>query len=118
MTDRINFQDRNHTHDKIRKDWDDLEWINEFYEFLQGKIPKEISMVNGHKPKMTAKKANSIIWYLQEHLRILPDNIEKCSSCDELYDSNSGGIYWESKGKHYCNCCSDQVPENYDNCLR
>lgn len=112
--DRIKFQDNNHTYDNVRKDWNDLEWINEFYSFLQGEMPEGTTISNGHKPKMSSKKANTIIWYLQEHLRILPDNIEKCSSCDELYDSNSGGIYWETKGKHYCAGCSDQVPYNYD----
>ena len=92
----------------------DLEWIEEFYNFLQGKIPESIYLMRGYKPKMTPKKAFEIIWYLQEHFPILPDNIERCNNCDGLYDSNCSGLYWETKGKHYCDGCEYLVPENYD----
>lgn len=92
----------------------DLEWITEFYEFLQGQIPESIHLSRGHAPKMTPKKAMAIIWYLQEHFPILPDHIEKCSNCDSLFDTWSSGIYWETKGKHFCNGCEHLVPENYD----
>ena len=93
----------------------DLEKINEFYRFLTGEeMPQGISMSRGHAPKMSEKKAFSIIWYLQEHLSIFPNCIERCDSCGELYDSNSEGLYWETKGKNYCGVCSDQVPLNYD----
>jgi hypothetical protein len=92
----------------------DLEWVKEFYEFLQGTIPAEISIGRGHRPKMSAKKAMSIIWYLQEHFPVIPDHIERCNNCDELFDSWSEGIYWETKQKHYCGGCEYLVPENYD----
>lgn len=93
----------------------DIEKVIEFYRFLTGEeIPGNISMVRGHAPKMSENKAFSIIWYLQEHLSILPDNIERCNSCGGLYDTNSEGLYWETKGKHYCGVCCDQVPINYD----
>lgn len=114
MGNDINFQDKNHLSDVKRKNWDDLEWINELYEFLQGGEVPGISIGRGYKPKMSDKKANTIIWYLQEHLRILPDNIERCDNCGELYDSNCSGIYWESKGKNYCDGCEFLVPYNYD----
>jgi len=92
----------------------DLEWVEEFYEFLQGTLPGGIKMGRGHQPQMSAKKAFSIIWYLQEHFPVLPDNIERCSNCGSLFDSNSEGIYWESKGKDFCDGCEYLVPENYD----
>jgi len=93
----------------------DLEKIDEFYRFLTGdEIPEGLTFLRGHAPKMSEKKAMSIIWYLQEHLSILPDHIEQCSVCGCLYDSYNSGLYWESKGKHYCSSCSDIVPENYD----
>jgi len=113
MEKEIKFQDNNHLSDEKRKDWNDLEWIDEFYCYLQG---EKIENVGNDKPfiKLSQKKAFHIIWFLQEHLRILPDNIERCSICGELYDSNSSGLYWETKGKFYCNSCSDQVPYNYD----
>lgn len=93
----------------------DLEKINEFYRFLTGeKMPETISLCRGHAPKMSEKKAFAIIWYLQEHLSIFPDTIEKCSVCGELYDTGSEGIYWETKGRFYCGGCCDVVPYNYD----
>lgn len=92
----------------------DIEKIQEFYRFLTGeKIPETISLGHGHNPKMSKNKAFSIIWYLQEHLSIFPDTIEKCAACGELFDTDSEGIYWDAKGKHYCGGCSDIVPYNY-----
>jgi hypothetical protein len=92
--------------------WDDLQWINEFYEWLQGE--KAEFVIEGFKPKLTGKKAFEIIMYLQEVLPVFPDTIERCTSCGTLYDSGREGIHWETKGKFYCSACSDLVPENYD----
>lgn len=96
------------------RDWTDLEWINEFYHFLQGEIPQTLHYNRGHKPKMSQKKAFAIIYYLQEHYRKFPDNIEQCSVCGDLYDTDCEGLYWETKGKFYCDNCIYLVPENYD----
>lgn len=96
------------------RDWTDLEWIEEFYNFLQGNIPSSIHLGHGHKSKLSEKKAFSIIWYLQEHFPLLPDSIERCSNCGGLFDTYTGGLYWETKGKHFCDGCEHLVPENYD----
>lgn len=109
MTDKINLLNNN-----SNRDWSDLEWIDEFYEFLQGEVPDEITLSSHNKPKLTQKKAFAIIWYLQEHFPLLPDQIEMCGNCGNLFDSDSGGIYWESRGKSYCDSCEYLVPENYD----
>jgi hypothetical protein len=87
------------------RDWTDLEWIKEFYEFMQGDMPEGISLGKGGNPKLSKEKAFSIIWYLQEHFSILPDHIEKCSECGELYDSHSSGYHSELKGKFFCDGC-------------
>ena len=92
----------------------DLEWVDEFYKFLQGEIPEGMRFVRGHKVCLSPKKAMSIIWYLQEHFSILPDSIEKCDVCDRLFDSYCEGIFWESKLKHFCGGCDHLVPMNYD----
>ena len=48
--------------DKRTKDFTDMDWVKEFYEFLKGKnLPKEIQIMRGHQPKMSAKKAFTII---------------------------------------------------------
>jgi len=100
--------------DNENRNLSDLELVTEFYNFLQGVVPENISIGNGHKPKMSEKKAYSIIWYLQEHFSILPDNIEQCSVCKSLYDHNSEGIHWATKGKNFCGACDYLVPYNYD----
>ncbi len=86
----------------------DLEWVTEFYEFLQGNIPEKITLGRGHNPKLSKKKAFAIIWYLQEHFPVFTDRIEKCSVCDDLYDGWSGGHYSEKQGKHYCGSCDTE----------
>lgn len=70
----------------------------------------------GHRiePKLSAKKAYQIIYILQDGMRIIPDTYEQCWSCKELFDTYCSGLYWETKGRHYCDACSYQVPYNYD----
>lgn len=94
--------------------YSDLEWVNEFYHFLQGEAPENISLRKGYQPKLSEKKAYEIIWYLQEHFPIIPDHIERCDNCGELFDCWSSGIYWQTKDKHYCDACDYLVPKNYD----
>lgn len=112
--ENINFKDTNHLSDKLRKDWNAKDWIDEFYTFLQGNEVEGVSTSKHCTPKLNEKKAYMIIWYLQEHLRVLPSSIERCDTCGTLYDGDSEGIYWESKGKFFCGGCDYLVPENYD----
>lgn len=87
------------------RDWDDLEWLNEFYEFLQGNVPEGMTLGRGHGVKLSKNKSFTIILYLQEHLSVFPDHIEKCSECGQLYDSYSTGFHSEKTGKFYCSGC-------------
>jgi hypothetical protein len=73
-----------------KKDLSDVEWMQEFNYYLKDKL------------KLSASKAFSIIYYLQEHLPVFPDHIEKCSNCDNLYDSYSQGHHSELTDKFYC----------------
>lgn len=94
-----------------KKDWSDLEWINEFYDFLQGEIPKTILIKN--PVKLNPEEAYSIIWYLQEHFSLLPDHIEKCDNCNQLFDDHNSGYYSEEGneiGHHFCDGCIDLSP--------
>ena len=88
--------------------------VREFFEFLQGDPPDGMKIGKRHQPVLTAKKAMTVIWYLQEYLDVFPSGIRQCHSCGELFDSNSEGIYWESKRRDYCGACDWQVPKNYD----
>lgn len=92
----------------------DVEWLEEFFDFLQGKVPEALHFGRGHVPKLNAKKAYSIIYYLQEYLPVFPDYIEVCWNCGSLFDTESEGLYWETKGRHYCGSCDHLVPMNYD----
>ena len=98
----------------FERKWDDIKWIEELYNFLQGEIPEGMHLSRGHKPQMSQKKAFAIIWYLQEHFPLLPDHIEMCYNCGELFDAYSEGVHWETKSKNYCSGCEYLVPENYD----
>lgn len=82
------------------RNWLDLQWINEFYNFLQGELPGNISIKK--KLKLSRQQAFSVIWYLQEHFPLLPDHIEQCSNCGCLYDSYSQGHHSELTTKFYC----------------
>ena len=79
------------------------EQVEEFYEFLQGTSPKDIHIK--FPIKLSKNKAFSIIYYLQEHLRIIPDNFEQCCVCKEIRNSREEGVYIEKKEKWYCDNC-------------
>jgi hypothetical protein len=85
-----------------------FEKTEEFYNFLQGEIPKSISIEKENdKIKLDKEKAFLIIWYLQEHYRIIPDNIEKCNECSELFNIHSQGGFCEKFKIFYC--CSEHM---------
>ena len=84
---------------------DDLSKVVEFYDFLTGEsLPAGLSE-RGRKFKLSEKKAFEIIWYLQEHLSVFPDTIERCCKCGCLYDSDSDGFFDDDTGKCYCETC-------------
>jgi len=92
-----------------------LSKINKLHRFLQGELPKEVSMK--YKPKLSPTLAWDVIWFLQEITRIIPDNFERCSQCGDIFDSWTEGIhvseddyrkYGKTRrdiGKHFCGYC-------------
>jgi len=71
------------------------EQIVDFFEFLQGNLPDGMIMAN--RPKLPQRKAFKVIWYLQEHLSILPDKYEQCKHCGYLFNSNATGVFIDSE---------------------
>ena len=68
-----------------------VEQINEFMDFLTGnKLPEGFTFQQA--PKLTRKQAFSVVYYLQERLRLIPDNIEMCQVCGELFDADCDGF--------------------------
>lgn len=64
--------------------------VQEFMNMLTGEdLPEGMRMNN--QPKLNNESAFSIVWYLQEHLHLLPDNYEMCKVCKEIYDAHGGG---------------------------
>jgi hypothetical protein len=67
-----------------------IEQVQEFMAMLTGgELPEGMTMAD--QPDLSPAQAFSVIWYLQEHLRVLPDNIEMCAVCGELFDSHRDG---------------------------
>ena len=77
-----------------------IEQVEELYQFLQGEIPKGIICKSPH---LSQRKAFTIIWFLQEHLRIIPDVFERCVRCGELFDSSREG--GQRNKRIYCDYC-------------
>jgi hypothetical protein len=97
------------------REWSAEAWINEFYEFL--KTGEAESIYVEHKPLLNEKQAFSVIWYLQEHFPLLPDNIDQCDVCKDLYNSNSCGYYSEKGNEHgnsFCGACDYLAPFDDD----
>ena len=93
--------------------------IDEFYKFLKGEeLPEGMSIKT---PKLSPDLAFTVIWFLQEHLQVLPDNIEQCDGCKELFDTESSGCHLDDNyvntntgkiiaKKHQGNWCDGCVP--------
>lgn len=64
--------------------------IEGFYEFLQ----KDCGL--------KADVAFSVIYFLQETLPLIPDSIERCNDCDDIFDSDKEGQYCDECGHHHC----------------
>ncbi|RZM21769.1 MAG: hypothetical protein EOO88_31575 [Pedobacter sp.] len=96
----------------------DLEWCNELYNYLQDKpLPEEAGIVNTSGINLSEEHAFKVIWFLQEHLRVIPDNIERCNNCGDLYDANNSGYYTEEghEGMHnFCDACEYLAPIETD----
>jgi len=89
------------------------------YDYLKGiRLPTGVTC---KMPKLSADVAFSLIWFLQEIMHCLPDNIEQCDGCKMLFDSDSAGYYlddqYELDGKtlpkkywgHWCDECVPDV---------
>lgn len=66
-----------------------LEDVQAFFAMLMGgELPDGMALVE--QPQLSAKAAFGVIYYLQEHLRIIPDTFEMCAECENLMSSDEG----------------------------
>jgi len=86
----------------------EMKLMNMLYEYLQGKLPKGVKCF---APKLSKKNAFSVIWFLQECIDCLPSKYECCSSCGEIYNSESEGHHSELNGRSYCGSCWENRAE-------
>ena len=64
--------------------------VEELMDMLTGgDLPEGITMPQ--QPCLSRGQAFSVIWFLQEHLRIIPDRFEMCDVCESLFDAERGG---------------------------
>lgn len=101
---------KNNTTFKARTDF---EWVEEFYKYMQGETPENIS---GDPMNLSSEQAYDIVWYLKEHFSLLPDNIFKCDVCQELFDADCSGMYSENGDEfgryHFCTGCDHLCPND------
>ena len=69
-----------------------IEQINELMDMLTGeKLPA--GMVMPGQPCLSSREAFSVIWFLQEHIPVLPDRYEQCCVCLTIFDRDHGGCF-------------------------
>lgn len=86
----------------------DMEKIQELFGFLQGVIPEGYKIPRKSRLKLTAEQAMTVIWYIQNLHWQLPDNIERCDVCGDLYDSHAEGdcLDYGKAPYNFCGSCS------------
>ena len=68
----------------------ELKHIQELMDMLTGgDLPEGVHIQ--HQPHLSREAAFSVIWFLQEHLLVLPDNFEQCHVCLEVFDAHCEG---------------------------
>ena len=89
----------------------DIERVRTLFNFLQGIMPDGIRISDG--PKLTEEQAWTVIWYLgNEHWQV-PDHIERCDVCGDLYDSHYEGDFLDYGESPYSFCDPCRSQEEY-----
>lgn len=91
----------------------ELERTNDLFAFLQGEVPKGHKYKRSHQPKLTADQAWTVIWYLGNEYWQVPDYIERCDVCGDLYDSQREGSCLDYGKAPYGFCDSCENGEEY-----
>jgi hypothetical protein len=64
----------------------DLDVVERVFDMLIGKeLPEGVCLE--HQPNLTEEEAFSVVWFLQEVSRVLPDTIDRCNYCGLLYNA-------------------------------
>jgi len=94
--------------------------IDILYKYLKGEeVPEG---VHCKKPTLSPDLAFAVIYFLQEIMHVLPDTIEQCDGCKELFDTDSSGWIIDADyidvdtgetlaEKYWGHWCDDCVPD-------
>ena len=83
---------------KLNRFIDYRDKIDILYKYLRGiELPEGLHC---KMPKLSANKAFSVIQFLQEIMHCLPDCIEQCKCCKDLFDTESSGIHIDDQWKY------------------
>ena len=94
-------------------DRDQLDRVQELFDFLTGTLPEGYGVSDDNMPTLTPDQAWTVIWYLGNQYWQVPDYIERCGVCGNLYDSERGGTHTEAGPPYqFCENCQHLSPEN------
>jgi hypothetical protein len=80
-----------------------IERVEELFSFLQGNAVDGVTCKS--MPRLSSRKAFSVIYFLQEHMDLIPDHFEVCTTCRCLFDTEQEGRFIERTCRHYCDGC-------------
>lgn len=86
-----------------------LERTQELFDFLQGIVPPGYKIKDSRIPKLSPDRAWTVIWYLGNQYWQVPDFIERCDVCGDLFDSNREGacLDFGRAPYHFCDSCEN-----------
>ncbi len=97
---------------------DPLEKAQELFDFLQGRLPDGYKIPRKERPKLTADQAWTVIWYLGNKYWQVPDFIERCDLCGELYNGHQEGACLDYGGLPYFFCEQCRDDEQFEKKMR
>jgi len=67
-------------------------YVQQLYDFLQGKFYPESIKEDDGKPNLTSEQAWDVIYCMQEHFGLLDQRFERCDKCGDIFDSYNEGV--------------------------
>lgn len=88
---------------------EELAQTQELFDFLQGRLPERCVVSEERLPKLTPDQAWTVIWFLGGLYWQVPDYIERCDVCGDLYHSHTEGECMDFGNGPYqfCGNCID-----------
>lgn len=88
----------------------EIERVEQLFAFLQGHLPEGYKYEESRIPRLTKEQAWTVIHFVQEMHWQIPDTIERCDVCGDLFHSECEGYYTEEGPPyHYCDPCSYDI---------